>query len=179
MESSDFRFSLIRDPDADTDGWGILFAHPSPYSLLLGTYFQEGVKTSTLLAVMLSLTLERKHYFVWWPHAVFSFSFCCKIRIVVQLRRCVSLFCDPMNLSLPHSSVTGISQPRILAWVAISFSRGSFPTQGLHLSLLLGRWILYHWATWEAHKIRGDSPNWDTVCVLKWKMLTFARGPFL
>ena len=92
MESSDFRFSLIRDPDADTDEWGILFAHPSPYSLLLRTYFQEGVKTRTLLAVMLSLTLERKHYFFWWPHAGFSFSFCCKIRVVVvQLRSCVWL----------------------------------------------------------------------------------------
>ena len=135
MESSDFRFSLIRDPDADTDGWGILFAHPSPYSLLLGTYFQEGVKTSTLLAVMLSLTLERKHYFVWWPHAVFSFSFCCKIRIVVQLRSCVSLFCDPMDLSLhtplslgfprqecwcglPFPSPGDLSQPRDCIWVS-------------------------------------------------------------
>ena len=33
--------------------------------------------------------------------------------------------CDPMDYSLPDSSVRGILQARILAWVAISFSRGS------------------------------------------------------
>ena len=32
---------------------------------------------------------------------------------------------DPMDCSLPGSSVHGISQARILEWVAISFSRGS------------------------------------------------------
>ena len=33
--------------------------------------------------------------------------------------------CDPMNCSLPGSSVHGILQARILDWVAVSFSRGS------------------------------------------------------
>ena len=33
--------------------------------------------------------------------------------------------CDPMDCSPPGSSVHGISQTRILEWVAISFSRGS------------------------------------------------------
>ena len=32
---------------------------------------------------------------------------------------------DPMNYSPPGSSVHGISQARILEWVAISISRGS------------------------------------------------------
>ena len=32
---------------------------------------------------------------------------------------------DPMDCSLPGSSVHGILQPRILEWVAVSFSRGS------------------------------------------------------
>ena len=31
--------------------------------------------------------------------------------------------CDPMDCSLPGSSVHGIFQARILEWVAISFSR--------------------------------------------------------
>ena len=31
--------------------------------------------------------------------------------------------CDPMDCSPPGSSVHGISQARILEWVAISFSR--------------------------------------------------------
>ena len=34
--------------------------------------------------------------------------------------------CDPMDFSLPGSSVHGIFQARILEWVAISFSRGYF-----------------------------------------------------
>ena len=34
--------------------------------------------------------------------------------------------CDPMDCSLPESSVCGISQARILEWVAITFSRGSW-----------------------------------------------------
>ena len=37
---------------------------------------------------------------------------------------CLTL-CDPMDCSLPGSSVHGILQVRILEWVAISFSRGS------------------------------------------------------
>ena len=39
---------------------------------------------------------------------------------------CPSL-CDPMDYSPPGSSVHGISQARILEWVAISFSEGSSP----------------------------------------------------
>ena len=34
-------------------------------------------------------------------------------------------FCDPMDCSLPGSSIHGIFQARVLEWVAISFSRGS------------------------------------------------------
>ena len=41
-----------------------------------------------------------------------------------------------MDCSLPGSSVHGILQARILEWVAISFSRGIFLTQGSNLHLL-------------------------------------------
>ena len=37
----------------------------------------------------------------------------------------VSDSCDPMEYSLPGSSVHGISQARVLEWVLISFSEGS------------------------------------------------------
>ena len=33
--------------------------------------------------------------------------------------------CDPMDCSLPGSSIHGIFQAKVLEWVAISFSRGS------------------------------------------------------
>ena len=46
------------------------------------------------------------------------------------------LLCGPMDCSSPRSRVLGISQARILEWVAISFSRGIFSNQGSNLSLL-------------------------------------------
>ena len=56
---------------------------------------------------------------------------------------------DPMDCRQPGSSVPGISQARILEWVAISFSRGSSqPRNQTHVSCM-SRQILYHWATWE------------------------------
>ena len=45
---------------------------------------------------------------------------------------CLTL-CDPIDCSPPGSSVHGISQARILEWVAISFSRGSSWPSLLHL----------------------------------------------
>ena len=58
--------------------------------------------------------------------------------------------CDPMDCSPPGSSVHEISWPRILAQVAISFSRGSsWARNWAHISHT-GRRILYRWATREA-----------------------------
>ena len=47
--------------------------------------------------------------------------------LILKLCACpaVSDSCDPGDCSLPGSSVHGISQSRILEWVAISYSRGS------------------------------------------------------
>ena len=58
---------------------------------------------------------------------------------------CVWLFTSPPLHSSPSgSSVHGIPQVRILVWVAISSSRGIFPTQGSNPDLLHFRQILYH-----------------------------------
>ena len=65
--------------------------------------------------------------------------------------------CDPMDCSLLGSSVHGISQARILEWVAISFSRGSsLPIDGICLSCI-GRWVLYHHPTKEVQVRSSDS----------------------
>ena len=50
--------------------------------------------------------------------------------------------CDSMDCSLPGSSVHGISQAKILEWVAILL-QGIFPAQGSKLSFLHCKWILY------------------------------------
>ena len=50
----------------------------------------------------------------------------------------------------PVSSVHGILQARILDWIAMPSSRGSFqPRDRTHISCVIGR-FLTHWATWEA-----------------------------
>ena len=61
-------------------------------------------------------------------------------------------FCNLMGCSPPGSSVRRILQARTLEWVAISSSRvSSQPRDPTHVSCVccIGRWILYHWATWE------------------------------
>ena len=51
----------------------------------------------------------------------------------------VQLSCNPMDYSLPGSSVHGISLARILEWVASSFSRGSSRLRGqTHVSCIAG-----------------------------------------
>ena len=55
--------------------------------------------------------------------------------------------------NLPGSSVLGISQARILEWVAISFSKGSsWPRDQTCVSYIscISKKILYHWAIREA-----------------------------
>ena len=54
-----------------------------------------------------------------------------------------------MDYSLRDSFVHGIFQARILEWVAISSSRGSSQPRDRTCVSCIGRWILYHWVTWE------------------------------
>ena len=56
----------------------------------------------------------------WFPFPMFLLHFLTNWHI----QSCLTL-CDPMDSSLPGSSVHGITQARILEWVAISSSRGS------------------------------------------------------
>ena len=54
----------------------------------------------------------------------------------------VWLFVDPMDCSLPGSSVHGILQARIPEWLVIPFSRGSsWPRSGIQVSYIAGRFF--------------------------------------
>ena len=64
---------------------------------------------------------------------------------------CLTL-CDPVDCSLPGSSIHGILQARILEWVAISFSRGSsWLRDQIRVSCIAGRFFTL-WATREAQE---------------------------
>ena len=67
---------------------------------------------------------------------LFYIVFVAYVAIVVQSLSHIWLFCDDIDCSLPVSSVHGISQARILEWVAISFSRGFSQPRDRTLSLV-------------------------------------------
>ena len=73
---------------------------------------------------------------------------CCFCYLVTQ--SCPTLLC-PLHCNPPDSSVHVIYQARILEWVTISLSRGSSQPRDWTQVSCIGRWTLYHWATWEAH----------------------------
>ena len=84
---------------------------------------------------------------------------------VLVSQSCLTL-CDPMDCSLPGSSVHRILQARILEWVAISFSREHSWCRDWTQVSCIGRQILYHLRvpqlrTWK-------SPHWNmrTTCSL-------------
>ena len=80
-----------------------------------------------------------------------SLIFALKVKVLVT-QSCLTL-CDPMDCSLPGSSIHGILQARILEWVAVPSSRGSSPPRdGIYVSYvpaLAGRFFTTS-ATWEA-----------------------------
>ena len=73
---------------------------------------------------------------------------------VAQL--CLTL-CNPVDCSLPGSSVHGIFQAKVLEWVAISFSRGSsLPRGRTQVSHIVGRCFTV-WATREVLVCRAHN----------------------
>ena len=76
--------------------------------------------------------------------------------------------CDPMDCSLPVSSVHGILQARILEWVAISFSRGSsWPRDRTRVSCIAGRLYLLSYRG-STQQLKGSfTCNSNLKCVCK------------
>ena len=72
--------------------------------------------------------------------------------------------CDTMDSSSAGSSVHGMFQARILEWVAISSSRGPSQPRDQTCISCIGKWILYHWATWKAHIDLQVLSNYQQCC---------------
>ena len=90
---------------------------------------------------------------LWGYTAWFKSCLCHFLCCYLVAKSCLTL-CKPMECSLPGSSVHGILQARILEWVAISSSRGSFQLRDQTRISCIGRQILYHWVTQEAGFLR-------------------------
>ena len=69
------------------------------------------------------------------------------------------LFCALWTVASPGSSVHGISQARILEWATIFFSRGSSQSRDWTCIFWTGKWVIYHWATRDAHIPKLRSPK--------------------
>ena len=79
----------------------------------------------------------------------------CVCVCVCVTQSCLTLY-DPMDCSLPGSSVHGILQARILEWVVIPFSRrSSQPRDWTCSSHIAGRFFTI-WATREAPREVGN-----------------------
>ena len=75
---------------------------------------------------------------------------------------CLTL-CEPINCSLPSSSVHGILQARVLEWVAISFSRGSSRTRDpTRVSCMAGR----RFTLWATRNVK--SLSWIRIFATPW-----------
>ena len=82
--------------------------------------------------------------------------------------------CDPVDCSLPSSSVHGILQARILEWGAISFSRGSsWPRDRTWVSRIGDR-CFNLWATREAPWLfTWNQIDSKVMCVKNWTVWDF------
>ena len=108
---------------------------------------------------------NRPHAGGWLKVLTFTFLQFCRLEVqwvkVLVTKLCPTLL-TPMDCSLPGSSVHGIFQARILEWVAISFSRGSYwPRVWTQVSCIAGRFFTI-WATREAPR----SPRSDSLLCL-------------
>ena len=114
--------------------------------------------------------LERYYCIMVWPC---NYNLRVKVKVLVA-QLCPTL-CNSMDCSPPGSSVHGISQARILEWVAISFSReSSWPRHQIQVFHIAGRFFTV-WATKEAHNLRIDKVNTEErwrlsfECRLHWE----------
>ena len=89
--------------------------YPWGYCCLFGNLLYLLLTSS--ISIRWSKTLLDKYYY--WLNSL-------KVKSLSR----VQTLCDSMDYNLPGSSVHGIFQPRVLEWVAISFSRGSSRPRG-------------------------------------------------
>ena len=95
---------------------------------------------------------KKKIFFCFISYA--KASDCVKIKLKVKVTQLCPILCDPMDYTL-----RGILQARILEWVAIPFSRGSFQAKDwIQVSRIAGGFFI-SWATKEDHVDQNKLEN--------------------
>ena len=90
------------------------------------------------------------------------------VKLLSEVAQSCPTLCDPMDYSLPGSSIYGIFQARLLVWVAISFSRrSSRPRDWTRVSHIVGRCFTV-WATREV--------MWYSQCSLHVSIVSFVAA---
>ena len=108
----------------------IVYAHQTYITLIYWIISQKIYKVSILSKISVIKVLSKKVYTYYFPISL------------LRVYQSYLTLCNPMDCSLPGSSVHWIFQARILEWVAIPFSGGS--SQHRSPGLLPCRQILYH-----------------------------------
>ena len=126
-----------------------------------------GKTTDSLERLKMMEKKERRR----WGHLQFLFLWGLDVKVP---QSCLT-FCDPMDCSPTGSSIHGISQERILEWIAISFSRGSsWPRDQTQVSFIAE--ILYLLSHQESPWYLYSSVKWrlqllvDHLCFTRWNI---------
>ena len=95
---------------------------------------------------------------------------CSECSWVLSCSMMLDSFVTPWAVACQAPLTIKIFQARILERVAISSSRGpSLPRDGKQVSCVscIGRWVLYHWATWEDLKCNSlcKIPTCQYICI--------------
>ena len=105
--------------------------NPLQYSYLKSP-MDTGAWRATVQRVAKSWTRQSTEHLVYYRYE--------KVKSQSLVAQSCPTLCDPMDCSLPGSSVHGIFQARVLEWGAISFSRGSSqPRDRTQFSHIVGR----------------------------------------
>ena len=98
----------------------------------------------------------------------------CKSTVKVKVAQSCPSVCDPMDCSLPGSSVHGILQARMLEWVAIPFYReSSQPRDRTQVSRIAARFFII-WAILQFNgekkiEVSSACQHWPSTVI--WKIL--------
>ena len=94
---------------------------------------------------------------------------------------CLTL-CNPIDCNVPRSSIHGISQARVLEWIAISFSRGSlWPRDRTQVFLIVqfssvAQSCLTLCDPMDYSLLRSSVHGIFQARILEWVAISFSRG---